>query len=64
MPPGSSSALRRLLQEPRRRFTEDASVRRGRCEEALLHAPSWATAKLRAVLAEFGGAVRNEVINC
>jgi hypothetical protein len=51
---GSTSALRRLLHEPGRRFAEDASVWRARCEDALRVAPPWPAAKLRALLAELG----------
>jgi hypothetical protein len=51
---GSTGALRRLLQEPGRRFAENASVWRTRCEDALSFAPPWPAAKLRAFLAELG----------
>ena len=51
---GSTSALRRLLKEPGRRFAEDASVWRERCEDAQRLGPPWSAAKLRGFLPEFG----------
>jgi hypothetical protein len=49
---GSTSALRRLLHDPEKRFAEDATYWRERCEDAVSFAPPWAGAKLRAFLAE------------
>jgi hypothetical protein len=51
---GSTSALRRLLHDPGRRFAEDVSVWRESCANALEVAPPWSAAKLRAFLAELG----------
>jgi hypothetical protein len=51
---GSTGALRRLLHDPGRRFAEDASEWRDRIKDALLVAPPWPAAKLRACLAELG----------
>jgi hypothetical protein len=51
---GSISALRRLLHEPGKRFAEQASDWRRRCENGLRLAPPWPAAKLRALLAELG----------
>jgi hypothetical protein len=49
---GSTSALRRILSDPGRRFAEEAAKWRQRCEDAISLAPPWPAAKLRAFVAE------------
>lgn len=49
-----TSGLRRLTQQPQKRFAEDALSWKARCQEAMRAAPPWPAARLRAYLAEFG----------
>jgi hypothetical protein len=56
---GSTSALRRLLSDPGRRFAEEAAKWRQLCEDAIGQAPPWPAAKLRAFVAELEAPMRH-----